>query len=171
LIDHGRKHIACLTGESTLYTIQERIRGYRAAVDAAGLRCTLNTSVKDYKSAEYAVESLLAGSNPPDAFFMLKNSTTIHAFEVLQKLNVQVPKTVALLGFDDFELASTVRPSISVVQQPVEEIGRIAAELLFDQFFGRQNIRLTARSKRTRHIILETRLIRRSSCGCSPTAA
>jgi LacI family transcriptional regulator len=35
-----------------------------------------------------------------------------------------VPQSIALLGFDDFELASTVRPSISVIQQPVEEMGR-----------------------------------------------
>lgn len=171
LIDHGYKRIACLTGESTLFTIQERIRGYRAAVDSAGLVFTLNTSIKDYRSAEHAIESLLAGANPFDALFTLKNSTTIYAFEVLQKLNVQVPKTVALLGFDDFELASTVRPSISVVQQPVEEIGRIAAELLFEQFLGERNTGLPARFKRTQRVTLETRLIPRSSCGCSPSAA
>jgi LacI family transcriptional regulator len=170
LIDHGYKRIVCFTGESTLFTIQERIRGYRAAVDAANLPYTLNTSVKDYKSAEYAIESMLSGANPPDAVFTLKNSTTIHAFEVLQKLNVQVPKTLALLGFDDFELASTVRPSISVVQQPVEEIGRVAAELLFEQLLGRRNVGTPGRSRRTRQVILETRLIQRSSCGCIPTS-
>src|SRR5487761_478684 len=52
LIDHGYKRIVCLTGESTIFTIQERIRGYRAAVESAGLLFALNTSVKDYKSAE-----------------------------------------------------------------------------------------------------------------------
>lgn len=172
LIDHGCKNIVCLTGESTLFTIQERMRGYRAAVDAAGLPCVLNTSIKDYKSAEYAIESMLAASNPPDALFTLKNSTTIHVFEVLQKLNVHVPKSMALLGFDDFELASTVRPSISVVQQPVEEIGRVAAEILFEQFLAaRYGIAPAARAKKPRQVTLETRLIRRNSCGCTPTPA
>lgn len=170
LIDHGYKRIVCLTGESTLFTIQERVRGYRAAVDAAGLSSSLNTSVKDYRSAEYAIESMLAGADPPDALFTLKNSTTIFAFEALQKLNVPVPKVIALLGFDDFELAATVRPSVSVVQQPVEEIGRVAAELLFEQLLGKRIARVPARPKRTRQVTLETRLIRRSSCGCSPTA-
>jgi LacI family transcriptional regulator len=65
LIDHGYKRIVCLTGESTLFTIQERIRGYHAAVDAAGLSYMLNTSIKDYKSAEYAIESMFAGADPP----------------------------------------------------------------------------------------------------------
>ena len=118
LIEHGYKRIVCLTGESTLYTIRERINGYREAIESAGLECLLDTSVKDYRSTEDAIKSLLFGANPPDAIFALKNSTTIYAFEALQKLNISVPDEVALLGFDDFELASTVRPSISVIQQP-----------------------------------------------------
>jgi len=127
----------------------------------------LNTSVKDYRSAEYAIDSMLSGPNPPDALFTLKNSTTIYAFEVLQKLNVPIPKTMALIGFDDFELASTVRPSISVIQQPVEEIGRVAAELLFEQLLGKRSGHPQPRVKRPRLVTLETRLIQRSSCGCT----
>ena len=171
LVEHGYKQIVCLTGESTLFTIQERIRGYRAGMESAGLPSKLNTSVKDYRSAEYAIESMLAGPNPPDALFTLKNSTTIYAFEVLQKLNVCIPKTIALLGFDDFELASTVRPSISVIQQPVEEIGRVAAELLFEQLLGKRGSHPQPKAKRPRLVTLETRLIQRSSCGCSGSAA
>jgi LacI family transcriptional regulator len=75
-----------------------------------------------------------------------------------------------LLGFDDFELATTLRPSVSVVQQPVEEIGRAAAELLFEKFTGPSNT-AGGRAARTRRVLLETRLIRRSSCGCSPHPA
>jgi LacI family transcriptional regulator len=167
LIDHGYKRIVCLTGESTLYTIRERMRGYRKAVESARLPCIFDTTVKDYKSAEYAIKSLLDGSDPPDAIFATKNSTTIFAIEVLQALNVAVPQSIALLGFDDFELASTVRPSISVIQQPIEEIGRRAAEILFDQLSEeRKSGGVT--SARPVHIKLQTRLIRRSSCGCTP---
>ena len=111
---------------------------------------------------------MLSGPNPPDALFTLKNSTTIYAFEVLQKLNVNIPKTIALLGFDDFELASTVRPSISVIQQPVEEIGRVAAELLFEQLLGIRSVYTPPKVKRSRLVTLETRLIQRNSCGCTP---
>lgn len=167
LIEHGYKRIVCLTGETTLFTIHERMRGYRAAMEAAGMPATLNTSVKDYRSAEYAIQSMLSGPNPPDAIFTLKNSTTIYAFEVLLKLNVPIPKAMALIGFDDFELASTVRPSISVIQQPVEEIGRVAAELLFEQLLGKRSSHAPPKSKRPRLVTLETRLIQRSSCGCA----
>lgn len=171
LIDHGYKRILCLGGETTLYTIRERLRGYRHSIEQAGLPCIEEMSVKDYKSAEYAIESLLAGAQPPDAIFTLKNSTTIFAFETLQKLKVCVPKTVALLGFDDFELASTVRPSISVVQQPIEDLGRLAAELLFEQLLGTRKGKPVTGKKRSEHIKLETRLVLRNSCGCTMDAA
>lgn len=170
LIEHGYKRIACLTGESALYTIHERIRGYRKAMETAHLPFILDATVKDYKSAEYAILSLLDGANPPDAIFATKNSTTIFAFEVLQRFNIRVPETVALLGFDDFELASTVRPSISVIQQPTEEIGRRAAELLFDQLQADRKPANVAGTRSAKRLMLETRLIQRSSCGCSPPA-
>jgi len=168
LIDHGYKRIVCLTGESTLYTIRERMRGYRRAVEAAHLPCIFDTTVKDYKSAEYAIRSLLDGPERPDAIFATKNSTTIYAFEVLQSLNISIPQSIALLGFDDFELASTVRPSISVVQQPVEEIGRRAAEILFDQLLNERRAIPGAVARHPLQIKLPTRLIQRSSCGCTP---
>jgi LacI family transcriptional regulator len=168
LISHGYKRIVCLTGENSLYTIRERIRVYRKAIESAHLRCIFDASVKDYRSAEYAIKSMLDGPEPPEAIFSTKNSTTIYAFEVLQRFSIPVPQSIALLGFDDFELASTVRPSISVIQQPVEEIGRRAAELLFDQLHGERKAGAPAASKHALQIKLQTRLIQRSSCGCTP---
>ena len=171
LIEHGYKHIACLTGETGLYTIRERIRGYRKAVESAGLECILNTSIQDYVSAEQAVKGLFASSNPPDAIFTLKNSATIHTFEALQTLHISVPGSVALLGYDDFELADRVRPSISVIEQPIEELGRVAAELLFERL--RESTAATQAKPKVRphQVQLKTRLIRRSSCGCTPSLA
>ena len=167
LIDHGCRRIVCLTGESTLYTIRERLRGYRKTVEKAGLPCIIDTSIRDYKSAEYTIESLLAGGDPPDALFTLKNSTTIFAFEVLQRMRVSIPGTIALVGYDDFELAGTVRPSITVIQQPVAEIARVAAQLLFTELSALGQSKPPARSGSVQHVRLETRLIRRESCGCS----
>jgi LacI family transcriptional regulator len=166
LIDHGYKRIVCLTGESTLYTIRKRISGYQAAVESAGLPFLLDTSITDYNSAEFAIKNLLSAKNPPDAIFCTKNSTTIYAFEVLQRLNVSVPQTMGLLGFDDFELASGLRPSISVIQQPVEEIGRQAAEALFHELINHRRSDVHV-PKRRAQIKLKTLLIPRGSCGCN----
>lgn len=165
LIEHGYERIVCLTGESNLYTIRERMNGYRKAMEAANLNPVFDLSVKDYKSTETAVRNLLNGPKPPDAIFATKNQTTIHAFEALLKFNVAMPRRVALLGFDDFELASTVRPSISVIEQPVEEIGRRAAEILFSQLDDSREDGAAA-AVRNQLVKVKTRLIPRSSCGC-----
>jgi len=163
LIQHGRKHIACLTGEQELFTIRERIRGYRAATKHACLPALIDGSVRDFDSAMRAIESLLSSASPPDAVFTLKNSTTIYVFEVLQKLGIAVPEAIALVGFDDFELASTLRPSITVLQQPVEEIGRAAAELLFQRLQGHSE----EPPNPSRQLkLIDTHLIVRRSCGC-----
>jgi LacI family transcriptional regulator len=167
LLMHGCKRILCLGGEPDLYTIKERIRGYKEAVKQAGFEATVDTSVTDYKSAEAAIESHFYSSNPPDAVFALKNLVTIYACEVFQKLNINIPRKMALMGFDDFELASTLRPSISVVRQPMLDIGRIAAELLFNQLNGQGRSRPSQGDKiRPQHIKLDNQLVLRNSCGC-----
>ncbi len=170
LIKHGYKRIACLTGEANLYTIRERISGYRQALKSANLPLTLDTSITDYKSVESVVGGMLAGRDRPDAILTLKNSTTIYAFEALQKLHFSIPSAVALLGYDDFELAEAVRPSISVIQQPIAEIGRNAAELLFEELFRQRNGR-PVEPTFTKQVQLGTRLVRRNSCGCSHSTA
>lgn len=163
LIEHGYRRIACLTGETNLYTIRERMRGYRHTVETAKLPVILDTSIRDYASAEAAIRVLLEQRHRPDAIFTLKNSTTIFAFEALQKLKVPIPGSIALLGYDDFELADTVRPSITVIQQPVTDLGRIAAELLFQELAADHERSPTLHPRQVQQ---ETRLIRRASCGC-----
>jgi LacI family transcriptional regulator, galactose operon repressor len=165
LIDHGYQRILCLGGEPTLYTIQERIRGYSRAIKDARLVPRIDMSAKDYKSTEQALEAQMSGPNPPDAILTLKNGTTIDAFETLHKFHINVPKVVALLGYDDFELASALRPPITVVQQPISELGRVAAEMLFAAMAHDPR----GTSKSSEQVKLDTRLIVRSSCGCNPS--
>lgn len=167
LIEHGYKRIVCLTGEIDLFTIQERIRGYQEAMTAACLECAVDASIRDHQSAEQALDRMLRSSTPPEAIFTLKNSTTIDIFEALQRHNVAIPRSVALLGYDDFQLAETVRPSISVIRQPIDEIGHVAAELLFERLFAPSNGAL-AGPARTRQVQLKTQLVLRASCGCLP---
>ncbi|HEX3572707.1 MAG TPA: LacI family DNA-binding transcriptional regulator [Acidobacteriaceae bacterium] len=166
LIGHGYRRIACITGENTLYTIRERISGYRQAVEAAGLPVILDASITDYLSMENAIRELLASAKPPDAIFTLKNSITISAFEAMQKLKVAIPDSIALLGYDDFELAETVRPSITVVRQPIEEMGRMAAEMLFEELRRSGTRGRVVEHRKPREVQLGTRLVRRRSCGC-----
>ncbi len=162
LIEHGYKRILCLTGETGLYTIQERIRGFREAMAEAGLEGVVDTSIQDHHSAEQVFERFFRDGASPEAIFTLKNRVTIDTFEVLQKHSIRIPDTVALLGYDDFQLAGTVRPSISVIEQPIDELGHVAAEILFKRL-------LEPDAPQRDMVQLRTRLIRRSSCGCLPS--
>ncbi len=166
LIDHGYKRIVCLTGETNLYTIRERVRGYCDAIESAGLEILLNPSICDYESAERAIKEMFDGSNPPEAIFTLKNSATIDTFEALRRLGISIPKDVALLGYDDFQLADTVRPAITVVQQPIYELGHMAAQLLFERLLSSASAGEGAMSAPPQQVQLKTHLILRASCGC-----
>ncbi len=168
LIEHGYRRIVCFTGETELFTIQERMRGFRQTMTAAGLTPVIETGVRDLRSAEQTLDRILRSSRPPEAILTLKNSTTVDTFAVLQRCEVAVPTSVALLGYDDFQLAGTLRPSVSVIQQPIHDIGYIAAELLFVRLLAPSSTGGTDGDAPTEQIQLKTRLIRRASCGCVP---
>jgi LacI family transcriptional regulator len=170
LLEHGYKRILCLSGDAELYTIKERLRGYRQAMEEVGGPLLIDTTLTDdASSVERLLQSHLGSRRPPQAIFTLKSSATIAIFQALQRLGVSIPSTVALLGFDDFALAGTLRPSISVVQQPIEEVGRNAAELLFAQL-GHMPGGNRSRNLRYEPLVLANRLFLRNSCGCKVRA-
>jgi LacI family transcriptional regulator len=166
LIKHGYRRILCFGREPELYTIQERLRGYCHAMEEAGLAPLVDTSLNqdDKASVARSLAMHLKSSQAPEAIFTLKNSSTVTTFQALQRLKVAIPSQVALLGFDDFELAGTLRPAISVIQQPIEEVGKKAAEILFAQL---EDAHFTKRSTGfdPEPEMLESRLMLRKSCG------
>lgn len=167
LLEHGFRRILCLGGESELFTMNERVRGYTAAMKEANARplIDMRSTACDYQSTSNAIVKHLKAAKPPQAIFCLKNSTTISTYSILQKMKISIPSQVALVGFDDFELASTLRPSITVVQQPVEDLGHTAARLLFQRLALAKGIPIHEKEK-IKPIQLKTRLILRASCGC-----
>ena len=167
LLQHGFRRILCLGGESDLFTMNERVRGYSAAMKEAKARPLIDMRPTDcdYESTSKAIVKHLSAPKPPEAIFCLKNSTTISTFSLLQKMKISIPSQVALIGFDDFELASTLRPSITVVQQPVEELGHTAARLLFQRLALAKGVPIKEQ-KKIKPIQLKTHLILRASCGC-----
>ncbi len=159
LVEHGYQRILCLGGDPALFTSKKRSQGHRDVIRRAGLPYLANLQIHDYASAEAAVLAHLAGPSPVDAIFSTKNSTTIHVYKILRKLGLRIPGQVALLGYDDFELADALDPPISVIRQPVTQIATRAAELLFQQ--------MEAGSNGSEMITLKVDLVRRASCGCT----
>jgi len=133
LIAHGHTRIACVADDSELYTMQQRIAGYREALAAAGLDqdpALLQTGNSDVTSAQAAVERLLQMPDKPTALFTANNRNTIGALHAL----AGAPNAVALAGFDDFELADLL--GTTVVRADPWKLGEQGAALAFARLDG-----------------------------------
>ncbi len=132
LVRCGYKRILCMAGDPKLFTSQRRVRGHREVIRTAGLPYLAELNVQDYSSTEAALQPYFSGKDRIDAIFSIKNAITVNAYKVLRKANIAIPDTIGLLGFDDFDLADALEPSITVVRQQVEALATKAAEMLFN---------------------------------------
>jgi LacI family transcriptional regulator len=159
LIEHGRRRILCFGGDPDLFTIQERQRGYKDATARASLSTELLFAAETTTLVGKLRKILTRPQTKrPDAILGLLNVASVLAYEQLMDLRLNIPKSVALIGFDDFPLSSTLRPAVSVIRQPVAEMGCAATNLIFEQ--------IESGATTPRHITLSTEFIARSSCGC-----
>jgi LacI family transcriptional regulator len=159
---HGHKRIAFLGLERHVYTINARYMGYRRAMQSAGLVPEPFFGCSTSDTARELVASLLREKSPPTAFFGSNNLTTRFLLQALLELGVRIPEEVALVGFDDFELAEVLHPTLTVVRQPSQELGRVAAAMLFDRLKRDELPQIGNR------VMLPVELVLRRSCGCKP---
>ncbi|MDI3389055.1 LacI family DNA-binding transcriptional regulator [Streptomyces sp. B-S-A8] len=154
LIAHGHRRIGFIGDKARIHTAAERLRGYRAAMTEAGLPVhdswvALGSTAPD--RVRSAAEALLSGPEPVTAIFAGNNRVTVTVVRVLADLE----RPVALVGFDDFELADLLRPAVTVIAQDAAQLGRTAAERLFHRLDGAPGM--------TQRIELTTRLVPRGS--------
>jgi LacI family transcriptional regulator len=159
LIDHHHRRITCLGLEGKVWTKNERLEGYLAAMKAAGLEPDAHTVGDIQADALQTVRALLGRKDPPTAFFCTNNLVMRHTLNALTTLNARIPEQIAIVGFDDFEMADILKPPMTVVRQPTDVLGRVAAELLFSRLSD------TAQNNRPKRIVLPVELVIRKSCG------
>jgi LacI family transcriptional regulator len=163
LIDHGHRSILCAGYDSEFNSISQRMEGYEKAMTEAGLKPQF-VVVDEGAMVGRQVLKRLRSARPPTALFSLNNVTTTQVLSALQRENIQVPHEIAIIGFDDFELAPLLAVPLTAVRQPAAELGRSATRLVLDWVRSRSS---DMRSARTR-IVLPTELVIRRSCGCEP---
>ncbi len=161
LIAHGHRRIGFIGDRARIHTADERVRGYREAMAAAGLGVdegwvSMGPTSPERVRAE--VDRMLSGPEPVTAFFLGNNRVTVTAVRVL----ADRPRPVALVGFDDFELADLLRPGVTVMAQDPVRLGRTAAEMLFRRLDGIDDA--------PRRVELPARLIARGSGEIPPPA-
>lgn len=158
LLSLGHKRIAFVSFEQNMYTLQARYEGYQTAMLAAGLRpvrVSFSAASDDFATH---VRKLLAARYPPTAVLCGNNLITRHLLHGLKASGFVPPTPLAVVGFDDFETADLLEPGITVIRQPVEEIGRQAAEILFERLAGKH-------PQKKREVVLDVDLVLRGSCG------
>ncbi|MBE7157664.1 MAG: LacI family DNA-binding transcriptional regulator [Rhodospirillales bacterium] len=162
LIEHKHRRIVHLSLARDLYTMQMRIRGYRQAMKEAGLTPQVEVTTGTPEDTLQVIRNTLRTEAPPTALFCANNVVSCSVFHALSALHIAVPEQIAVAGFDDFETADILKPAMTVVRQPFEDLGRHAAEILF----ARLEKRGKKRQNRTHRVVLPVELIVRKSCGC-----
>jgi DNA-binding LacI/PurR family transcriptional regulator len=132
LLQQGRRRIAFIgTAGPGFPEVQERWRGYRRALNAAGIEPDSRLqadAAPDEADGRAAAEQLLAGGMDFDAIFAASDVAAIGAMHALQEAGRSVPADVVVVGFDDIPAASLASPPLTTVTQDV----RAAAEALVD---------------------------------------
>jgi LacI family transcriptional regulator len=165
LIEHGHKRIACLGFQSGAFTIRERIEGYQQAMRAAGLKPQVHDNLNTVDAIELLMASWARIKDRPTAVFTTKRITSILLIQAIHRLGLRVPADIAIVGFDDFELAEALGTPLTVVTQSPSDLARAAAELLFKQI-DRANQNDPVEYQPAKMIFPATLIVRRS-CGCT----
>jgi len=153
LIENGYHRIAALCGETST-TGPERRAGYEKALRAHGLVPPAEQVkyVQPKMEAGYAAAlKMIDAAQPPDALFTTNSLLGAGALQAIRERHLTIPDEIALVTFDETIWASLVQPSITLIVQPVYEIGKTATELLLQ--------RVADPNRPTRQVILKGQLL------------
>ncbi len=155
----GHSRIATITGPPGNQPSDARISGYRTAMRESGLRLRDDYAVAGdfYRaSGTTAMHRLLSLPDPPTAVFAASDEMAVGALLAARAAGLRVPEDLALVGFDDIEIASVVDPALTTVAQDKPGFGVAAAKAIMAMITG---------EGRESPVILPTQLIVRDSCG------
>ncbi len=159
LIGLGHTHIGFITGPRAWRISTERLAGYHAALLAASLplssRLVQEAPDRTIAGGREAADRLLSLAHVPTAIVAMNDAMAVGALEIARTRGLGVPHDLSIVGFDDVAMAGITTPALTTVQQPLQGLGRVGADVLWRLLEGQ---RLDA----TR-IELSTKLIVRES--------
>jgi LacI family transcriptional regulator len=158
LIEMGHKRIAYIRGPFKLTPSAERVTGYQQALQEAGISIIPDLILhgdSHSESGRIATRILLERPEPPSAIFVWNDMMAVGALRAAADAGCKVPEDVAVVGYDDIDLASYTNPPLTSIAQPKAEIGLRAVRLLTE--------RMADYSLPTRREVLPVKLIIRQS--------
>ncbi len=139
LIELGHRRIAHVRGRTDLVSAQLRERGYRQALEAAGLPFDPElVRVGGYRAAETtdAARELLALPDPPTAIFSANDLSALRVLEIAAEFGLRVPQDLSVVGFDNVPESANAEPPLTTVAQPLHQMGAEAVRLLLGLLSG-----------------------------------
>jgi LacI family transcriptional regulator len=137
MIERGCKRPAIVTYNSSLFHMQERIRGYLAALKLNGIETNKSwikkVNIINPKGAtEKVVQELLSLNEPVDAILFGSNSIAIYGVKYINTLPVKVPDDISIISFDETESLDLFYAPITYIRQPMREMGQLTTKILLD---------------------------------------
>jgi DNA-binding LacI/PurR family transcriptional regulator len=133
LLDLGHKRIGHITGRRDLVSANRRIKGYRDALEAAGIPIDDDLiQCGDYTSetAEKCTQYMLKMKNPPTAIFAANDMSAMGVYRAVHGAGLRIPDDISVVGFDNLRDVIFLDPPLTTVNQYVTDMGRIAVEMI-----------------------------------------
>ena len=140
LIGNGSRDIAYIMGASETYTAQERLKGYRRALEQYGIRYNPELVRKGSFTLESGYSAILEMERTGvryDAVLCANDLMAMGAIKALRELSYGIPDDKEVIGFDNIAYTQYIDPPLTTVQQPTIEMGRRAVRLIIDAIEGR----------------------------------
>jgi LacI family transcriptional regulator len=158
LLRAGHRRVGYINGEPSMEASRHRLKGYRQALATADLPFDpglVREGNWQPLSGYERTHELMRTASPPSAIFCANDLMAVGCYEALRELGLRIPDDVAVVGYDDREIARHLHPPLTTVLLPHLEMGMLAAEILFDA--------AAQGAKRPRHIKVECPVVERKS--------
>jgi LacI family transcriptional regulator len=154
----GHRRIAYIGKASSKTVPEERHTGFLKAAKHYKLQQDFMGLVANYSVEETyrATQKLLSLKKRPSAIFTANDTCTMGAYKAIQDFGLNIPEDISLLGIDNHNWTTLVKPSLSVFEQPAKEMADAAVKLVFDQIASGDSL--------GQHVRIPAKFIERGSC-------
>jgi LacI family transcriptional regulator len=133
LLSLGHRHITLAVNSPNLWNTRERIVGFEQAMQEAGAKADVRIVGMTVEDARTSLGDLFRGSDRPTALFTANNLVTLGAVHAQHDCGLDIPAEMSLLAFDDFEWLRLLRPAVSAMKQPIDQIAVETWRLMYRQ--------------------------------------
>lgn len=167
LIALKHRHIGFIGGSTEFASCQKRVAGYRQALEEAGIEpsdkdCVFCSHITEEKVSNMA-KKLLYQPDRVTAVLTFNDSVALYVYQVAREMGIRVPEGLSIVSFDDSDIARSLSPGLTTVQQPSFEKGYQAAKRLMEQMVHPETP--------VDSITLDGMMIYRGSCAAPPSSA